>query len=263
MSETALENIGKRVKEGRGKMGLTQEEFADKYNYPRTTIAKIEAGLRDIKSAEIVKLAKQLGVTTDYLLGVEPAPSHAATDVCRYTGLAPHAVEVLKMYATAATSNLEWAKFFNGFDEVSEPLPQTTTELGLKTLNHIIANCNELLAVIGLYLFGEITGVENAKVEGYSITLEEPDEFIRNGFLRTMTLTLAKYRKALKENGGDLPLTWVLDTTKEERKVSFVKQRVDWLEQQKGKPLTEAEIQQQVDLWERGQIGKLDNGEQN
>jgi transcriptional regulator with XRE-family HTH domain len=68
MGEFTTKNIGARVKEGRTALGLTQEQFADKYNYPRTTIAKIESGIRDIKSAEIVLLAEQLGVSCDYLL---------------------------------------------------------------------------------------------------------------------------------------------------------------------------------------------------
>lgn len=61
-------SIGNIIAKEREKMGLTQEEFADKFGYARTTLAKLEAGIRDIKSTEIVTLAKQLNVSCDYLL---------------------------------------------------------------------------------------------------------------------------------------------------------------------------------------------------
>ena len=61
--------IGSRVKLEREKMGLTQEQFAEKFGYPRSTISKLEAGLRDFKSTEILTLAEQLNVSCDYLLG--------------------------------------------------------------------------------------------------------------------------------------------------------------------------------------------------
>ena len=68
-SKQRLRSIGSRVKLAREKMDLTQEQFADKYGYARTTLAKLEAGHRDFKSTEIVTLAEQLGVSCDYLLG--------------------------------------------------------------------------------------------------------------------------------------------------------------------------------------------------
>lgn len=68
-NKSPLELIGERVQLKRKELGLTQEQFADKYGYPRTTLAKLEAGLRDFKSTELLILAEQLGVSCDYLLG--------------------------------------------------------------------------------------------------------------------------------------------------------------------------------------------------
>ena len=68
-NKNRLISIGNKVKAAREEMGLTQEQFADKYGYPRTTIAKLEAGLRDFKSTEIITLAEQLNLSCDYLLG--------------------------------------------------------------------------------------------------------------------------------------------------------------------------------------------------
>jgi len=55
--------------------GLTQEQFADDIGWPRTILAKVEAGLRDLKSAEIILFAKRFGVTTDILLGLTDLPA--------------------------------------------------------------------------------------------------------------------------------------------------------------------------------------------
>ena len=70
-----LKSMGWRVKQAREEMKLTQEQFAEKYGYPRSTLAKLEAGIRDFKSTEIIKLAEQLNVSTDYLLGITDVKS--------------------------------------------------------------------------------------------------------------------------------------------------------------------------------------------
>jgi transcriptional regulator with XRE-family HTH domain len=43
----------------------------------------------------IVKLAKHLGVTTDYLLGNEEAPTHEKADICKQTGLDADSVSMI------------------------------------------------------------------------------------------------------------------------------------------------------------------------
>jgi len=68
-NKARLISIGDKVKSAREGMGFTQEQFADKFGYARTTLAKLEAGLRDFKSTEIVTLSEQLNVSCDYLLG--------------------------------------------------------------------------------------------------------------------------------------------------------------------------------------------------
>jgi transcriptional regulator with XRE-family HTH domain len=107
MGEFTTKNIGARVKERRTALGLTQEQFADKYNYPRTTIAKIEAGIRDTKSAEIVLLAEQLGVSCDYLLGrqVVKAPDELAQAVNELYGLSESAINRLSFLKNGEKSN--------------------------------------------------------------------------------------------------------------------------------------------------------------
>ena len=61
--------IGYRLKQTRKARNLTQTELADISGVSRMTIAQIERGATETTtSAVIVKLAKALGVSTDFLL---------------------------------------------------------------------------------------------------------------------------------------------------------------------------------------------------
>lgn len=55
--------VGKRVKELRNKLGISQEELADIVGLDRTYITSVEFGKRNISIVNIEKLAKALNVT--------------------------------------------------------------------------------------------------------------------------------------------------------------------------------------------------------
>lgn len=55
--------VGKRVKELRNKLGVSQEELADLAGLDRTYITSVECGKRNISIVNIEKLAKSLNVT--------------------------------------------------------------------------------------------------------------------------------------------------------------------------------------------------------
>lgn len=55
--------VGKRVKELRNAIGISQEELADKAGLDRTYITSVECGKRNISIVNIEKLAIALGVT--------------------------------------------------------------------------------------------------------------------------------------------------------------------------------------------------------
>lgn len=61
--------IGKRIREKREELKLTQEELGKIIGVSRVVVSYWESGSRDIKTGDIVLLADTLGVTTDYLLG--------------------------------------------------------------------------------------------------------------------------------------------------------------------------------------------------
>ena len=63
--------MGGRIKEQRIKMGMTQEELAEKMFTSKMTISHYENNQTDIKGSVIVEIAEILGTTTGYLLSNE------------------------------------------------------------------------------------------------------------------------------------------------------------------------------------------------
>lgn len=62
-------NIGENIKKRRTKLGLSQEDFAQKSGVKYTTLTKIESGV--IKTPSVLmmeKIAKALGVSIEELL---------------------------------------------------------------------------------------------------------------------------------------------------------------------------------------------------
>ena len=61
--------FAQRLKAIRNKKGLTQIQFAEKFNISSGTIAMWETGKRAPEKDTIIKLAQFFDVSTDYLLG--------------------------------------------------------------------------------------------------------------------------------------------------------------------------------------------------
>ena len=73
--------FGKRIRDRRIQLGMTQEELALKIGYKtRDTICKVENGKNAIVQSKLIELAKALNTSTDYLLGftdnVEESPDN-------------------------------------------------------------------------------------------------------------------------------------------------------------------------------------------
>lgn len=67
MSEKML---GKRIKERREHLGLSQDQLAQKMDYKdKSAISKIESGQRDLTQGKIQRFAEVLLTTTSYLMG--------------------------------------------------------------------------------------------------------------------------------------------------------------------------------------------------
>lgn len=60
--------LGKRIREKRQRLNLTQAQLAEEINISDTYMGAIERGERSLTLDTLVRLANRLGVTVDYLL---------------------------------------------------------------------------------------------------------------------------------------------------------------------------------------------------
>ena len=68
-------SIGKRIKNRREALGMSQEELATKLGYKsRSSINKIELEINDVTQSKIAQIAKALGTTPAYIMGWEEEP---------------------------------------------------------------------------------------------------------------------------------------------------------------------------------------------
>ncbi len=77
MNQNAL---GRRIREERQKLHLTQEQLAEKINVSTTYIGFIERGERSITLGKLALLANVLGVSVDYLLSDSIAPPASSNE---------------------------------------------------------------------------------------------------------------------------------------------------------------------------------------
>lgn len=63
----SLQNLGAKIKSERQRRGLTQEQLAEKVDISLNFMSLIENG-RNMSVDTLIKIAKSLGVTVDYLL---------------------------------------------------------------------------------------------------------------------------------------------------------------------------------------------------
>ena len=66
--EINLLEIGKRITERRKKLGMTQEMLAEKGDLTPQFVSYAESGKRAMRPENVIKLAKTLEVSADYLL---------------------------------------------------------------------------------------------------------------------------------------------------------------------------------------------------
>ena len=70
-------SIGKKIKEKRILLGLTQEELANRLGYrSKSTINKIELGINDIPQSRVVEFANALNTTPAFLMGLDTDSNH-------------------------------------------------------------------------------------------------------------------------------------------------------------------------------------------
>lgn len=71
--------LGKRIREERLRLNLTQEKLAEDINISTAYLGQIERGERSVTLDKLVPLSNRLGVTVDFLLSDYIAPSDDIT----------------------------------------------------------------------------------------------------------------------------------------------------------------------------------------
>ena len=68
-------SIGQRIVKSRESRGWKQKELATAASIPAPTLNRIERGQQSIFAERVVTLARALGVSSDYLLGLTEDPT--------------------------------------------------------------------------------------------------------------------------------------------------------------------------------------------
>lgn len=117
-----MADIGKRIKEKRESIGMTQEELADKLGYKnKSSIAKIETGTNDIVQSKVLEFAKVLNTSVAYLMGWNNNESNKKTK----------GVSINVLGKVAAGIPLEAIEDVVDTEEISEDMARTGTFFGL------------------------------------------------------------------------------------------------------------------------------------
>jgi transcriptional regulator with XRE-family HTH domain len=77
--------LASRLRESREKRGLTQSELAKRTGLHNQQIYKLESGISDPKGDTLTRIARELEVSVDYLVGLVNEPS----EYIRETNLTP------------------------------------------------------------------------------------------------------------------------------------------------------------------------------
>lgn len=65
--ENIKQKLGKRIRNSRNEIGLSQEMFSNEIGMDRTYLASVELGKRNISIINIEKIAKGLGLSLEEL----------------------------------------------------------------------------------------------------------------------------------------------------------------------------------------------------
>ena len=117
-----MADIGKRIKEKREYIGMTQEELATKLGYKnKSTIAKIETGANDIVQSKVIEFANALNTTVSYLMGWDTKVSSPS-----------HGVVINILGRVAAGIPLEAIEEIVDTEEITDNLARTGKFFGLR-----------------------------------------------------------------------------------------------------------------------------------
>jgi transcriptional regulator with XRE-family HTH domain len=75
MAEKDLQRFGARVREERERLGISQEELANRAGLHRTYVGGVERGERNLGLLNLIRIARALSVPVSVLLGDVDRPA--------------------------------------------------------------------------------------------------------------------------------------------------------------------------------------------
>ena len=100
-------NVGQNIARARKEAGLTQEELATKVGYKgKSSINKIELGLRDLPQKKIAAFADALGTTPGHLMGWDtPGPAKEQGALAAQVLKSPELLSMVRGYLSLSESD--------------------------------------------------------------------------------------------------------------------------------------------------------------
>lgn len=131
-----MADIGRRIKERREELKMTQQELADRLGYRnKSSIAKIETGTNDIVQSKVVEFAKVLDTTVADLMGwtvAEEAANAVSTLATKALKESKKGVSIKVLGRVAAGVPIEAVEEIIDTEEITEELAKTGEFFGLK-----------------------------------------------------------------------------------------------------------------------------------
>ncbi|MCL2053343.1 MAG: helix-turn-helix domain-containing protein [Oscillospiraceae bacterium] len=163
---------------------LTQNQIADEIGIATSALSNYLNSDREAGAIAVCKIAKYFDVTSDYLLGLEDAPTHVEADICDKTGLDEKAVRELLLNAVFAKTERR--------DLEEGRLGQNG--MFFKALNHLILHGFGIFFNIAMYLFSEVN--EPAEINfthgDHIVALANNEQYIFAGILNIISEKLIK-----------------------------------------------------------------------
>ena len=131
-----MADIGRRIKERREELKMTQQELADRLGYRnKSSIAKIETATNDIVQSKVVEFAKVLDTTVADLMGwtvAEEAANAVSTLATKALKESKKGVSIKILGRVAAGVPIEAVEEIIDTEEITEELAKTGEFFGLK-----------------------------------------------------------------------------------------------------------------------------------
>lgn len=131
-----MADIGRRIKERREELKMTQQELADRLGYRnKSSIAKIETGTNDIVQSKVVEFAKVLDTTVADLMGwtvAEEAANAVSTLATKALKESKKGVSIKVLGRVAAGIPIEAIEDIIDTEEIPEEMAKSGEFFGLQ-----------------------------------------------------------------------------------------------------------------------------------